>query len=117
VFAAASATYHETTIDRATAGTETMWVGTAGFAKIRQVEVGRACPTANDHPALKGVGCLQARYAVKFDLQMQPVSVRPFQVPVGAASRALVASEQQVSGAKFVLSCLRVSSQRGCGSG
>ena len=117
MFAIAGATYHETTIARPASSSvpETMWVGVSGFAKIRPVELGRVCAAPNDRPLPKGVTCQQARYSVKFDVMMQPVHVRPFQVPTGTASRALsTPTEQSVSGAKFMFNCLRVSSSAGC---
>ncbi|MGQ0648000.1 MAG: hypothetical protein ACT4P7_10545 [Gemmatimonadaceae bacterium] len=120
-FAGAGALYQETTTSSLgpTLGAQAggvFWIAVSGFVKIRESLTGAACPKPMDALAISGVTCQQARFVVRFDVNMQRLSRRPYEIQAGVAPRRVFSpAEQTVSGYKLTFACVTVNAVRGCG--
>lgn len=94
---------------------DNFWVATSGYVKIRESVSGASCPKPNAANALAGVNCQQARFVVRMDVTMQPLSKRPYDIKTGDAKRITWPADQTLVGYKMVFTCPTVNSRSGCG--
>ena len=95
---------------------DVFWIATSGFVKIRETSSGAACPRPSAGAVSTGVGCQQARFNVRFDVAMQLLNRRPYEVKAGGEARRIQSTaEQSLVGYKFIFACATVSASRGCG--
>ena len=120
-YAGAGGLYQETTAVRTantgtTVNTDAWWIAVAGFVKVRETVTGAACPKPPASIALSGVTCQQARFLVQFDVGMQQLSRRPYEVSSGVTARRFgTPAEQVVNGYRLAFSCATVTATKGCG--
>jgi hypothetical protein len=100
--------------ERSSAGSA--WLGVNGWARMELESMGSACVTplaSVDRPS--GVGCQTARYEVDFDIEFARTTDYSSRVTeAGAATRHIVAEENDVAGVLLTFSCMSPRSDRGC---
>ncbi|MCC6317915.1 MAG: hypothetical protein IT361_09515 [Gemmatimonadaceae bacterium] len=117
-FAGASALYQERRkLNNGASGasSDVFFLATRGVVMIREVLTGAACPRPSSAAAFKGITCQQAQYNVRFDVTMQAVQRRPYEVIAGGEVRRFWwPGDQKVAGYKLTFSCAVVNSATGC---
>ncbi len=121
-FAGASALYQETS--RISLGpssgnggalVDEFWIATVGYVKVKEGVRGNPCPVDPAKSGLKGVVCRQARFTVRFEVQVQRLANRPYALAPTSVARRYGSGDQQVAGYQLTFSCNTVSASRGCG--
>lgn len=119
-FSGASAMYHEgIALTQGTPDLSATWFGTSGYVQVKTSTSSGACPPRTDRSGeLNGVKCEVARFAVRFDVTFQRITIRAGGASVASPPlppRSLaMPPETQVNGLGLRFACVAPSSEVGC---